>query len=198
MSDRSLSILVIDENRARAAIIEAGLREAGHESVTLVHSMAGIARRIQDAAPDVIVIDLENPNRDMLEDMFQLSRAVRRPVAMFVDRSDSASIAAAVEAGVSAYVVDGLRRERIKPILDMAVSRFNAFARLTRELQDARDELEGRKVVDRAKRLLMKAKGISEDEAYALLRRTAMNKNRKITEIAQSLVTAADLLGDGP
>ncbi len=197
MADPALSILVIDENRARAAIIEAGLREAGHDRVTLVHSMAGIARRIQDAAPDVIVIDLENPNRDMLEDMFQLSRAVRRPVAMFVDRSDSDSIAAAVEAGVSAYVVDGLRRERIKPILDMAVSRFNAFARLSRELQEARDELEGRKVVDRAKRLLMKAKGISEDEAYALLRRTAMNKNRKITEIAQSLVTAADLRGDG-
>lgn len=198
MADTALSILVIDENRARAAIIEAGLREAGHDRVTLVHSMAGIARRIQDAAPDVIVIDLENPNRDMLEDMFQLSRAVRRPVAMFVDRSDSACIAAAVEAGVSAYVVDGLRRERIKPILDMAVSRFNAFARLSRELQEVRDELEGRKVVDRAKGLLMKAKGISEDEAYALLRRTAMNKNRKITEIAQSLVTAADLLGDGP
>ena len=198
MADTALSILVIDENRARAAIIEAGLREAGHERVTLVHAMAGIARRIEEAAPDVIVIDLENPNRDMLEDMFQLSRAVRRPVAMFVDRSDSDSIAAAVEAGVSAYVVDGLRRERIKPILDMAVSRFNAFARLSRELQDARDELEGRKVVDRAKRLLMKAKGIGEDEAYALLRRTAMNKNRKITEIAQSLLTAADLLGDGP
>ncbi|WP_210528723.1 ANTAR domain-containing response regulator [Rubellimicrobium arenae] len=198
MADPLLSILVIDENRARAAIIEAGLREAGHDQVTLVHSMAGIARRIQEAAPDVIVIDLENPNRDMLEDMFQLSRAVRRPVAMFVDRSDSASIAAAVEAGVSAYVVDGLRQERVKPILDMAVSRFNAFARLTRELQEAREELEGRKVVDTAKRLLMKRRNISEDEAYALLRRTAMNKNRKIAEIAQSLVTAADLLGDEP
>lgn len=195
MTSSSLSILVIDENRARAAIIEAGLREAGHERVTLVHTMTGIAKRIEEAAPDVVVIDLGNPNRDMLEHMFQLSRAVRRPVAMFVDRSDSESIAAAVEAGVSAYVVDGLKQERIKPILDMAVSRFNAFARLTRELQKARDELEGRKVVDRAKRLLMKSRSISEDEAYALLRRTAMNKNRKIVEIAQSLVTAADLLG---
>ena len=195
MTIASLSILVIDENRARAAIIEAGLREAGHDRVTLVHSMAGIARRVEEAAPDVIVIDLENPNRDMLEDMFQLSRAVRRPVAMFVDRSDSEAIAAAVDAGVSAYVVDGLRQERIKPILDMAVNRFNAFARLTRELQEARDELEGRKVVDQAKRLLMKSKRISEEEAYALLRRTAMNKNRKIVEIAQSLLTAADLLG---
>lgn len=196
MADPSLSILVIDENRARAAIIEAGLREAGHERVTLVHSLSGIARRIEEAAPDVVVIDLENPGRDMLEHMFQLSRAVRRPVAMFVDRSDSEAIARAVEAGVSAYVVDGLRQERVKPILDMAVSRFNAFARLTRELQEARDELEGRKVVDRAKRLLMRSKRISEDEAYALLRRTAMNRNRKIAEIAQSLVTAAELLGD--
>lgn len=196
MFSPSLSILVIDENRARAAVIEAGLREAGHDRVTLVHSMAGIARRIEEAAPDVIVIDLENPNRDMLEDMFQLSRAVRRPVAMFVDRSDSASIAAAVEAGVSAYVVDGLRQDRVKPILDMAVSRFNAFARLARELQEARDELESRKVIDRAKRLLMTRRRISEEEAYALLRRTAMNKNRRIVEIAQSLVTAVDLLGD--
>ncbi len=138
MADPALSILVIDENRARAAIIEAGLKEAGHNRVQLVHSMSGIARRIEEAAPDVIVIDLENPNRDMLEDMFQLSRAVRRPVAMFVDRSDGDAIARAVEAGVSAYVVDGLRKERVKPILDMAVSRFNAFARLTRELQEAR------------------------------------------------------------
>ena len=90
----------------------------------------------------MIVIDLENPNRDMLENMFQLSRAVKRPIAMFVDRSDSASIEAAVEAGVSAYVVDGLRKERVKPILDMAISRFNAFSRMARELQEARSELE--------------------------------------------------------
>jgi response regulator NasT len=198
MSDRSLAILVIDENRARAAIIEAGLREAGHDHVQLVHSMSGIARKVEETAPDVIVIDLGNPNRDMLEDMFQLSRAVRRPVAMFVDRSDSASIAAAVEAGVSAYVVDGLRKERIKPILDMAVSRFNAFARMAQELQDARDELESRKVVDRAKRLLMKQRGVGEEEAYALLRRTAMNRNRRIVEVAQGLLDAADLLGGAP
>jgi two-component system, response regulator / RNA-binding antiterminator len=196
MMSPSLSILVIDENRARAAIIEAGLREAGHDRVTLVHSLTGIARRIETAAPDVIVIDLGNPGRDMLEHMFQLSRVVNRPVAMFVDHADGDAIAQAVEAGVSAYVVDGLRQERVKPILDMAVSRFNAFARLTRELQEARDELEGRKVVDRAKRLLMKQKRIGEDDAYAILRRTAMNKNRKIVEIAQSLLTAADLLGD--
>ena len=196
MSPAALRIVVIDENRIRAAVIESGLRDAGHTEVTLIHEVAGIARRIAEINPDVIVIDLENPNRDMLENMFQLSRAVKRPIAMFVDRSDSASIEAAVEAGVSAYVVDGLRKERVKPILDMAISRFNAFSRMARELEEARGELEDRKVIDRAKGILMKSRKLSEADAYAVLRKTAMNQNRKLAEIAQSLVTAAGLLGD--
>jgi response regulator NasT len=190
----SLSILVIDENRLRAAVIEEGLRDAGYDNLTIVHDVAGIARRIADVNPDVIVIDLENPNRDMLENMFQLSKAVKRPIAMFVDRSDQAAIEAAVDAGVSAYVVDGLKRERVKPILDMAISRFNAFARMAHELQEARTELESRKLIDRAKGILMRTRGLSEADAYALLRKTAMNQNRKISEIAESLITAAGLL----
>lgn len=188
------SILVIDENRLRASVIEAGLREAGYVNLTVIHDVAGIARRISEIEPDVIVIDLENPNRDMLENMFQLSRAVKRPIAMFVDRSDSASIEAAVEAGVSAYVVDGLKQERVKPILDMAISRFNAFSRMTRELEEARSELESRKLIDRAKGILMATRGLTEPQAYALLRKTAMNQNRKLSEIAESLITAAGLL----
>jgi response regulator NasT len=195
MQAASLTILVIDENHIRASIIEAGLRDAGYEHVTVVHEVAGIARRIAEIEPDVIVIDLENPNRDMLENMFQLSRVVKRPIAMFVDRSDQASIEAAVDAGVSAYIVDGLRQERVKPILDMAISRFNAFSRMARELEEARTELESRKLVDRAKGILMKSRGLSEEAAYVLLRKTAMNQNRKIGEIAQSLVMAAGLLG---
>ena len=152
--------------------------------------------RLSEINPDVIVIDLENPNRDQLEHMFQVSRAVRRPVAMFVDKADSQSIEAAVDAGVSAYVVDGLKRERVKPILDMAVSRFNAFSKLSKELEDARTELADRKTIDRAKGILMKSKGLSEQAAYDLLRRTAMNQSRKIIDVAQSLVIASGLLGD--
>ncbi|MGZ5917495.1 MAG: ANTAR domain-containing response regulator [Methyloceanibacter sp.] len=190
----TLSILIIDENRLRASVIEAGLRDAGYTDLTVVHDVVGIARRIADSEPDVIVISLENPNRDMLENMFQLSRAVQRPIAMFVDRSDQAAIEAAVEAGVSAYVVDGLKRERVKPILDMAISRFNAFSRMARELQEARSELENRKLIDRAKGILMSTRGLSEADAYALLRNTAMNQNRKISEIAESLITASGLL----
>ena len=191
------SVLVIDDNSVRATIIEAGLREAGHDRVTVVTDVTGIAGKIAALAPDVIVIDLENPNRDMLESMFQLSRAVKRPIAMFVDRSDSDAIERAIDAGVSAYVVDGLRQERVKPILDMAISRFKAYSRMERELEDARNALQSREIVDRAKRLLMASRGLSESDAYALLRKTAMNQNRKISDVAQSLILAADLLGDG-
>jgi response regulator NasT len=194
MPGRDLSILIIDENRLRAQIIEDGLREAGHALVTVLDTSHEAARRITEISQDVVVIDLENPNRDRLEHYFSLSRALKKPIAMFVDRSDSAEIEAAVEAGVSAYVVDGLRKERVKPILDMAISRFNAFARLTRELEEARSALEDRKLIDQAKAILIKSRGISEAEAYGLLRKTAMNQNRKIVEIAQSLITAAGLL----
>ncbi|MBB4186387.1 response regulator NasT [Sinorhizobium terangae] len=196
MTRRDLTILVIDENAIRASIIEEGLRDAGHNRVSIVHDVHGVGRVIERLQPDVIVIDLENPNRDLLESMFQLSRSVKRPIAMFVDRSDSSMIEAAIDAGVSAYVVDGLRQERVKSILDMAISRFNAFSRMERELAEARSELADRKVIDRAKGILMKSRGIGEEEAYKLLRTTAMNQNRKIAEIAQSLVLAAGLLED--
>ena len=194
MMHSDLTVLVIDENAIRASIIEEGLREAGHRRVTVVHEVNGIARIIENLKPDVIIIDLENPNRDMMEHLFQLTRTVGRPIAMFVDRSDTASIEAAVDAGVSAYIVDGLKKERVKPILDMAVSRFNAFSRLQRELADARSALEERKVIERAKGILMKMRGLSEEEAFALLRQTAMNEKKKLSDIAQSVVTAAGLL----
>lgn len=194
MAYLDLTILVIDENAIRASIIEEGLLEAGHTKVTVVHEVNGIARIIETLQPDVIFIDLENPNRDMMEHLFQLTRTLSRPIAMFVDRSDTASIEAAVDAGVSAYIVDGLKKERVKPILDMAVSRFNAFSRLQRELADAKSALEERKIVERAKGILMKMRGLSEEQAYALLRQTAMNEKKKLSDIAQSVVTAAGLL----
>lgn len=195
MPSPDLSVLIIDENRIRASIIEDGLREAGHMRVAVIHDVNEVALTIQATMPDVIVIDLENPKRDTLEHFFSLSRAIQRPIAMFVDRSDGAMIEKAVEAGVSAYVVDGLKKERVKPILDMAISRFNAFSRLTRELQQARSELEDRKLIEQAKGILMRTRALSEADAYALLRSTAMNQNRRMVDIAQSLVTAAALLG---
>lgn len=197
MSGSELSILIIDENRVRAAIIEEGLRESGHSLISVISEMSGLVRRIADAAPDVIVIDLENPNRDMLEDLFRVSRAVRKPVAMFVDKSDTAMIAEAIAAGVSAYVVDGLRKERVKAILDLAISRFNAFESIREELETARQALSDRKHIDRAKGILMKMKRIGEDEAYALLRQTAMRQSMRIAKVAESIIATSDVFRKG-
>src|SRR5215212_6713687 len=193
-AESSPKIVIVDESPIRAAILEEGLREAGFTGVVHIREMQNLLARIYALDPDVILIDLENPSRDVLEQMFQVSRAVRRPVAMFVDQSDSASIEAAVDAGVSAYIVGGLRKERIKNILDLCISRFNAFARLRDELDRTRTALEERKVIDRAKGILMKARNLNEEAAYVLLRKTAMNENKKIAEVAQSVVTAAELL----
>jgi two-component system, response regulator / RNA-binding antiterminator len=189
-----VKIAIVDESPIRAAILEEGLRDAGYGNVTRIGEMNHLLARIYALDPEVILIDLENPSRDILEQMFQMSRAVRRPVAMFVDQSDADSIRASVEAGVSAYIVDGLKRERIKSILDLCVSRFNAFSKLQDELDRARSDLEERKIVDRAKGILMKTKGLSEDEAYRLLRGAAMREKKKIADIAQSILTAAELL----
>jgi two-component system, response regulator / RNA-binding antiterminator len=191
--DASLNIVIVDDSPVRAAILEEGLREAGYVNVVRIEGTTKLLARIYALDPDVILIDLENPSRDVLEQMFQVSRIVKRPVAMFVDQADSASIQASVDAGVSAYIVNGLKKERIKSILDLCISRFNAFSRLQSELEQTKSALEERKVIDRAKGILMKAKNLSEEQAYALLRKTAMNENRKIAEVAQSVVTAAEL-----
>jgi response regulator NasT len=193
-AEQSPKIVIVDESPIRAAILQEGLREAGFTQVVHISEMQSLLARIYAVDPDIILIDLENPSRDVLEAMFQVSRAVKRPVAMFVDQSDSASIQASVEAGVSAYIVDGLKKERIKPILDLCVSRFNAFAKLQEELERTKSQLEDRKIIEKAKGILMKVKGLNEDEAYVLLRSTAMREKKKIGEIAQSIITASEML----
>ena len=191
--DSNLKIAIVDESPIRAAILEDGLREAGFTLVERITETRNLLARVYAMDPDVILIDLESPSRDELEQMFQVSRIVKRPIAMFVDQSDTASIQASVDAGVSAYIVGNLQKDRIKTILDLCISRFNAFSRLQGELEEAKDALQERKVIDRAKGVLMKAKNLSEEEAYALLRKTAMNENKKIAEIAHSVGTAAEL-----
>ena len=191
-----LRIAIVDESAARAAVIEVGLRDAGLTDITVFTERRGIAAQLETLSPDVVLIDLGNPHRDELEELFMLSRAIARPVAMFVDQSDTASIEAAIDAGVSAYVVDGLKKERIKPVLELAIRRFNAFARLRAELDEARTALAERDNVDRAKSLLMKKRGIDEPAAYAALRKAAMDSGRRIADVADALVTADKLMGD--
>jgi len=193
-----LRIAIVDESPARAAVIEEGLRDAGLGDITVLVERRGLAARLEALSPDVVLIDLENPSRDALEELFAVSRALARPIAMFVDQSDEHAIEAAIDAGVSAYVVDGLKRERIKPILDLAIKRFSAFSRLKTELAEARSALAERKTLDRAKALLMKRRGIDEPAAYAALRKAAMDSGRRIADVAEALITAEQLLGEMP
>jgi response regulator NasT len=192
--DSALKIVIVDESPVRAAILKDGLSEAGITQVLHIEATTNLLARIYEIDPDVILIDLADPSRDMLEQMFQVSRIVKRPIAMFVDQSDSASIQASVDAGVSAYIVDGLKKERMKHILDLCISRFNAFSKLQDELVRAKSALDDRKVIDRAKGILMKAKSLTEEQAYVLLRTTAMNEKKKIADIAQSVITASEML----
>ncbi|MGH1451615.1 MAG: ANTAR domain-containing response regulator [Paracoccaceae bacterium] len=193
MSNR-LSIVVVEKDRDRALLIVDSLRDAGDFDIHVIAEATGLARRISERQPDVVLIDITNPSRDMLEELALASGPLDRPVAMFVDRSDDGLTKAAIEAGVSAYVVDGLQPARLKPILDAAVTRFHMFQRMRTELAATKQALEERKVIDRAKGMLMKAKGITEEQAYALLRKTAMDQGRRVADVAEALVTAAGLL----
>lgn len=191
-----MRIAVIDENPVRAAIIEDGLAEGGERDVFIISKRAGMARAIETIDPDVILIDLGNPSRDMLEEYFAVSRAISRPIAIFVEQSDEDMIAQAIDAGVSAYVVDGLSQNRIKPILDLAVRRFQAFSKLQNELQEARDALSEREIIDKAKKILITKRNLDEPQAHKLLRDHAMDSNKRIAEIAEAIVTADKLMGD--
>ncbi len=189
-----LSIVVVEKDRERALLIVDALRAVGDYEITVIAEETGLARRIASKQPDIVLVDVVNPSRDMLEELTTASAPLERPVAMFVDRSDEGLAAAAVEAGLSAYVVDGLRPERIKPVLDAAIARFHMFARMRTELAATRRALEERKTIDRAKGLLMKSRGLSEEEAYSLLRRSAMDQGRKLADLAEALVLASGLL----
>ena len=192
-----MRIAVVDESASRASIIEDGLSRLPECEIFVLTERKGLLSQLDAIGPDIVLIDLGNPSRDVLEEYFAVSRALSRPIAMFVDESDDDAIAASIEAGVSAYVVDGLAANRIRPLLDLAVRRFNAFARLQADLTEAKGKLAEREAIDKAKRILMDSKGVTEPEAYAELRRKAMSSNRRIAEIAEAVVTAHELLGGG-
>jgi response regulator NasT len=193
-----LRIVIVDDSGLRATVLQDGLREAGYDDIHVVEPKGAFVARLERMSPDVVLMDLGNPSRDTLEEMLTVSRALARPIAMFVDQSDETMIGAAIDAGISAYVVDGLKKERVKPVLDLAIRRFNAFARMQAELDEARTALADRKTIDRAKAILMKNRNLAEPDAYALLRTTAMNQGRRIVEVAEALITASSLLGEQP
>ena len=187
---------MVDESTVRASIIEDGLAQLEDCEIFIITERQALLARIDEIDPDIVLMDLGNPSRDVLEEYFIVSRALDRPIAMFVDESDNEAISGSIDAGVSAYVVDGLSAHRIQPLLDLAVKRFNAFARLQSELTEAKGKLAEREVVDRAKRILMDSRKISEPEAYSELRRKAMESSKRIVTIAEAVVTAHELMGN--
>lgn len=188
------TIVVVEEDRDRALAVVDALKASGDCEVIVIGDVSGLARRIAAHAPDVVLIDIDNPTRDVLEELTLASGPLDRPVAMFVSGKGSGLARAAIEAGVSAYVVDGFQPDRVMPILETAIARFQMVRRMRTELVETRRALEERKLIDRAKGLLMKAKGVDEEEAYAILRKTAMDQGRRMADVADALVTAAGLL----
>lgn len=188
-----LFIVVVEGDPERAAIIAGALSAQGVD-LRVIEPGPGLARRIAGLQPELVLIDAASPSRDELEELTLASGPLERPVAIFVDKSDSNMTRSVVEAGVAAYVVDGLTPSRLLPVLDAAVARFNMLHKMRMELAQTRAALEERKLIDRAKGIVMRARGLSEDEAYSLMRKTAMEKGRKIADIAQAIVTASEML----
>ncbi|MES9869632.1 MAG: ANTAR domain-containing protein [Sedimenticola sp.] len=193
--NEALKVLLVDENRGRSAMLERALLDYGLEVIAILTSGEQLSNEVANLQPDVIIIDLESPSRDTLEQMRCISRDNPRPVVMFAQDNDSGNIKQAIEAGVSAYVVDGLNDKRIKPIMDVAIARFREYQALKDELTQVKNTLEERKVIDRAKGIIMKKKGCDEEEAYQLLRKSAMSSNQRVVDVARQLISSIELLG---
>ncbi len=189
-----MHIVVVAPNKSRAFLIVDGLRDAFDFKVTVIGETTGLARKLNTYKPDYILVDLEDPTSESFDQVIAALMPSERPVAMFIDKSDETMMRAAIYAGVSAYVVDGLRQDRVKPIMETAIARFKAFDSIKSELAASKMALAERKVVDRAKGLLMDAKKLSEEEAYKLLRKAAMDQGKRLPEIAAGLVSTASLL----
>lgn len=189
-----LRVLLIDDDRGRSALLEQALTDAGYSVIAKSATGDDIAARVRQYQPDVIIVDLESPDRDTLEHMHSISRDQPRPIVMFAEDQDSNAIHKAIKAGVSAYIVDGLNSKRVKPVMEVAIARFREYQALRDELERTRTSLEERKLVDRAKALLIKQHNMSEAEAYQALRKLAMDRGQKLAEAARNVIAVMDLL----
>lgn len=192
---RMVRVVLIDDSPGRAAILEQALADAGYAVLARLGSGEDILAAVQRLQPDVVLVDTESPDRDTLEGLGRLHREAPRPVVMFAAQSDAEITARALRAGVSAYVVDGLQPHRLKGIMDLAIARFREFKALRDELDATRTELADRKAIERAKGILMKKRGLDEEGAHAALRKLAMDRGRRLGQVARDVIDMADLLG---
>lgn len=188
-----LRILVIDEDSARADALVHSLAESGYETVGVIDPKDDLVAKVRDLGPDLVIVDMESPSRDTLEDMRRITADRPRPIVMFVDQSDESTTAAAMRLGISAYVIDGLNPARVKPILDVAMARFTEFQKLRAELDQAKLDLAERKLIERAKAVLMKTRAIPEEQAHRLLQKLAMDQNQRLVDVARSILALAQV-----
>jgi response regulator NasT len=189
-----LKVMIVDDVVERAEVLRDALVRAGHEVIAYMPSTFDLHRQVSALKPDIVIIDTDSPDRDTLENICVVSRDEPRPVVMFTHDGDGEKIRAATQAGVSAYVVDGMSGERIGPIIEAAVARFEQFHALKRELDDIEEKLADRKVIERAKGILMKTRNLSEDAAYSALRKQAMESNARLADVSRQLIAVAGLL----
>lgn len=180
--------MLVDQHPERSAILEQALAEAGHRVAARIEPGRNLLREVQACQPDIIIIDMESPGRDTLEQLREIGRDQPKPIILFSNKRDGDYIRQAVQVGVSAYIVDGLQRERVMPIVEVAMARFREFEALRQELLETKNQLADRKVIEKAKGVLMQRRGLSEEEAYKLLRKAAMDRNVRVAEVARTLL----------
>lgn len=191
---RDLADAHTESELERSRSLRIGLLENGYNIVAVLPADTFLTERLAQIGPDMVIVDAESQARDTLEHVVMATRDARRPIVLFTNDDDTSQVGAAIAAGVSAYVVAGLAPERIRPVLDVALARFTHEENLRRELADARTQLSERKVIDKAKGILMTRHALSEETAYARLRKTAMDRGMKLADVAQRIVDVADLL----
>lgn len=192
----ALNIMIVDDTPRRAALLEQGLLDAGHHVIVRLRQPYDLLREVRKHQPDVIIIEVESPDRDTLEHICVVSRDDPKPVVIFAEKSDEHTIREALRAGVSAYVVDGVDRARVQFIVQVAVARFREYQAMREELEQAKTTIADNKTIDRAKGIVMRQRQCSEQQAYALLRKLAMDQNKRIAEIARNVLSAAQVLSD--
>ncbi len=184
--------MLVDDNAERAQMVEEGLRAAGFRLLSVIPTATGLLRRIEQLCPDLVLIDLESPDRDVLDSLSIVHQHSPTPILMFSQQDDPDFISQALNAGVTAYLTEGLNPARVKPAIEVAMAQFGIFQNLRTQLQSTRSELEGRKQLDRAKGLLMEHHGISEQEAFAALRSLAMDSNQTLAQAAAAVIGMFD------
>jgi response regulator NasT len=189
-----LRVLLVDERADRARDLARSLEDSGCQVVARVARADDLHATLRAVQPDVVIVDMDSPDRDTLEDVQRITGEQPRPIVMFVDESDNESIRAAVRSGVAAYVVKGASAERIRPVLEVACARFEHFEALKRELAHAQSELADRKIIEKAKGILMDKRGWSEQTAFQTLRKMAMNQGVRLVEVARHVISAAEII----